>query len=55
LDSDTKLTTFWRGNVSESPELNDCKETGGYNLGLILVKWVASWKVFGYSSGQYIG
>jgi len=34
--------------LEEGSKLNDCKETGGLNLGLILVKWVASWEVLGY-------
>jgi len=34
--------------VLEISKLNDCKETGGLNLELILVKRVASWKFLGY-------
>ena len=36
----------------EGSKLNDCKETGGLNVGLILVKWVASWKVLGWGVSQ---
>ena len=50
----TKLTTFWRGNVLEGSKLNDCENNGRLNLELILVKWVASWKIWDISQDSIL-